>query len=197
MFDPSDVLSMLDNKLLTLVSSLFVIVATLTTNIAANVVAPANGFSNISPKRISYKMGVLLAVIISVLYRPWWLFSEAGAYIFGWLDTYGGILAPIAAIFIADYYIIKKRNIDVMALFQGSEGRYWYTGGWNWKAVIAWVAGWILPTLGNFGVGALSWVAANGYFFGFGIGFAAYVVLMKGESASFISEEECEALTER
>lgn len=197
MFDPTDVLPLLNSKTLSFVVALFVVLATLTTNIAANVVAPANGFSNVSPKRISYKTGVLLTCILSILYRPWWIFGGAGEYIFGWLDTYGGILAPIAAIFIADYYAVKKRNIDVMALFQGNGGRYWYTGGWNWKAVISWAAGFILPTLGNFGVSSLSWVAANGYLFGFGIGFGVYYLLMRRPHASFISEEECLAMTER
>lgn len=197
MFDPTGVLALLDSKVLAFIMAIFVVLATLTTNIAANVVAPANGFSNVSPKRISYKTGVLLTCILAILYRPWWIFGGAGAYIFGWLNTYGGVLAPVAAIFIADYYIVKKRNIDVMALFQGKEGRYWYTNGWNIKAVVAWVAGFILPTLGNLGVSALSWVAANGYFVGFAIGFVVYILLMRGPSPSFVTDEEHEAMTER
>jgi len=196
-FDPTAVLPLIGNKLIAFIVAVFVIIATLTTNIAANVVAPANGFSNVSPKRISYKTGVLIALILSIFYRPWWIFGGAGAYIFGWLNTYGGMLAPIAAIFIADYYVIKKRNIDVMALFQGSEGRYWYSGGWNIKAVIAWVAGFILPLLGNLGVDALMWFGANGYFIGFAIAFVVYWALMKGPSASFVSDEEVEAMTQR
>jgi len=196
-FDPTAVLPLIDNNFIKFLVSVGVILATITTTIAANVVAPANGFSNISPRRISYKMGVTIACILSILYRPWWIFSDAGAYIFGWLNTYGGILAPVAAIFIADYYIVKKRNIDVMALFQGKEGRYWYQGGWNIKAVIAWVLGFILPTLGNLGVGSLKWMAANGYAFGFIVAFVIYILLMKNETVSFISNEEEEAMTER
>jgi NCS1 family nucleobase:cation symporter-1 len=84
-----------------------------------------------------------------------------------------------------------------MALFQGKEGRYWYQAGWNIKAVIAWVVGFALPTLGNFGVPALKWVAANGYVFGFAVAFVVYVLLMKGETVSFISDDEEEAMTER
>ncbi len=197
MFDPTAVLPLIGNPIITVLVSLGVILATITTNIAANVVAPANGFSNVSPKRISYKMGVTISCLLAILYRPWWIFGGAGSYIFGWLNTYGGILAPVAAIFIADYYIVKKRNIDVMALFQGKEGRYWYQGGWNIKAVIAWVVGFALPTLGNFGVPSLKWVAANGYIFGFVVAFAVYVLLMKSETVSFISDEEEEAMTER
>lgn len=197
LFDPTAVLPLIDNSFVQFFVSLGVILATITTNIAANVVAPANGFSNVSPKRISYKMGVTLACIIAIAVRPWWMFGGAGAYIFGWLNTYGGILAPVAAIFIADYYIVKKRNIDVMALFQGKEGRYWYSNGWNIRAVIAWIVGFALPTLGNFGVPALKWVAANGYIFGFAVAFAVYVVLMKSDTVSFVSDEEEAAMTEK
>jgi NCS1 family nucleobase:cation symporter-1 len=196
-FDPTSVLLQIDNKLIVIICALGVIIATLTTNIAANVVAPANGFSNVAPKKISYKMGVTIACLLAVLYRPWWIFGGAGAYIFGWLGTYGGILAPVAAIFIADYYVVKKRNIDVMALFQGKEGRYWYNSGWNIKAIIAWVAGFILPTLGSFGVSSLKWISTNGYVFGFTVAFIVYVLLMKNDTVSFVSDEEEAAMTEK
>lgn len=196
-FDPTAVLPLINNPFIQFLVSAGVLVATITTNIAANVVAPANGISNISPKRISYKMGVTISCLLAIAYRPWWIFGGAGAFIFGWLNTYGGLLAPIAAIFIADYYIVKKRNIDVMSLFQGAEGRYWYQSGWNVRAIIAWICGFILPTLGNFGVPQLKWVAANGYFVGFAIGLVVYVLLMKNETTSFISSEEEEAMTER
>lgn len=197
LFDPTAVLPLINNSFIQFLVSVGVILATITTNIAANVVAPANGFSNVSPKRISYKVGVTAACIIAIAFRPWYMFGEAGSYIFGWLNTYGGILAPVAAIFIADYYLVKKKNIDVMALFQGKEGRYWYQNGWNIRALIAWVLGFILPTLGNMGVASLKWVAANGYIFGFVIAFVVYVLLMKSETVSFITDEEEEAMTER
>lgn len=199
-FDPTNVLPMLDNRFMEFLVGFGVIIATLTTNVAANVVAPANGFSNISPKRISYRMGVIATCIIAVAFRPWWIFGGAGAYIFTWLGNYGAVLAPIAAIFIADYYIVKKRNIDVMALFQGGEGRYWYSNGWNIRAIIAWFCGFILPLLGGTvltGSPFFKWVAANGYAFGFIVGLAVYVVLMKNETTSFVSDEEEEAMTER
>lgn len=198
MFDPTAVLTMVDSPIIALIAALGLIIATLTTDIAANVVAPANGFSNISPQKISYKRGVLITVIVSIAFRPWWIFGGAGAYIFGWLNTYGGILSPIAAIFIADYYVTKKKNIDAMALFQdGEDGRYWYNHGFNSKAIIAWIAGFILPTLGNLGVDSLKWVAANGYFVGFVIGFIVYALLMKGEPhKSFVSQAEMDSMTE-
>ncbi|HWQ80138.1 MAG TPA: cytosine permease, partial [Anaerovoracaceae bacterium] len=196
-FDPTLVLNWITNPFLAFIIALGTVIATITTTIAANVVAPANAFSNISPNRINFARGVTITCILTILYRPWWIFGEAGDYIFGWLNTYGGILAPVAAIFIADYYIVKKRNIDVMALFSGKEGRYWYQGGWNIKAMIAWVCGIILPTAGNLGFTPLKWVAANGYAFAFIVAFFLYIALMKNETVSFISDEEEEAMTER
>jgi NCS1 family nucleobase:cation symporter-1 len=201
-FDPTVALNYLNNPILTFVVGFGVVVATITTNIAANVVAPANGFSNLWPKRISYPMGVILSCVIAVAYRPWWIFGGAGAYIFDWLNVYGGILAPIAAIFIADYYMVKKRNVDVMALYQGVEGRYWYQSGWNLRAVVAWFCGFILPTLGSTvpalkGNAVFHWISANAYIFGFVVGLVVYVLLMQGETKSFISDEEEEAMTER
>ncbi|MCL1981669.1 MAG: NCS1 family nucleobase:cation symporter-1 [Clostridiales bacterium] len=201
-FDPTDVLYQLENPIIAVVVSFGVAIATLTTNIAANVVAPANGFSNLVPSKISYKVGVIIACVLAILYRPWWIFGGPGAYLFGWLGTYGTILAPIAAIFVADYYIVKNRTIDVMALFQGNGGRYWYQGGFNIRAIVAWVLAFIIPVFGNpetfdmFG-GFGSWVAANGYLFSFFVGLLLYWLFMRNEKSSLLTDEEHEAMTDR
>lgn len=196
-FDPMTILPLINNSLIQFLISLGVILATITTNIPANVVAPANGFSNLSPKRINYTAGVTAACILAAVFCPWLMFSSANTYIFDFLDMYSGILAPMAAIFIADYYVIKKRHIDVLGLFLGKEGRYWYKGGWNIKAVVSWATGISLPLLGSIGVTSLRWVAANSFLFSFTVTFVIYIILMKNETISFISKEEEDALTER
>jgi NCS1 family nucleobase:cation symporter-1 len=197
MFDPTEVFNYLSNPFIIILVSIGVIIATLTTNTAANVLAPANVFSNLAPKKITYTMGVIATLVICIAFRPWWIFGGAGAYIFSWLNTYGAILAPIAAVFAADYYIVKKTRVDVVSLFKVGDGtRYWYSGGFNIKALIAWFCGAILPVVGG-SVEALKWVAANGYFVGFAIGFVVYVLLMRGEHPSYVSEEEMTAMTER
>jgi len=194
--DPTLLLASIDNPLAELLGAVGIIIATLTTNIAANMVAPANGLSNISPKRISYKTGILITGAFAVLMMPWKLLETAGAYIFGWLGTYGIMLGPLAGIYIADYYLVKKRNVDVMALYQGEEGRYWYSNGVNNRAMIAWFGGCLLPALGKF-IPALKFFADNGYIISFLVAMALYIVLMKSETTSFISDEEEEAMTER
>lgn len=207
MFDPTNVFYYVENKLIVIICAVGVATATITTCVAANVVAPANGFSNLCPTKITYKMGVIASCIIAVLAQPWWIFGSGAAYVFTWLNNYGTILAPVAAIFIADYYFIKQKRIDVAGLYAGPKGRYWYKGGWNMAAIIAWIAAFIIPLLGNTvllydpssGVGPsfIQWLAANGYIVSFIIGFVVYVALMKNDKVSIVTEEEHAAMTEK
>jgi NCS1 family nucleobase:cation symporter-1 len=201
MFDPTMVLYYLDNKLIVLISALGTVAATITTCVAANVVAPANGIANINPKKISYKMGVVITVLFAFfILQAWWIYGSGAAY-FTWMNAYGTILAPIAAIFIADYWVVKQKRVDVAGLFKGAEGRYWYSGGVNWAAVIAWVAAFILPLLPYFGLagGFLGFVNMINYVWSFVLAFVLYLILMKTSLAgrSYVTEEEHEAFTQR
>lgn len=201
MFDPTGVFYYIDSKLAVIISAIGVVMATVTTCVAANVVAPANGISNINPKKISYKMGVVITIIIAFfILQAWWIYGSGGAY-FTWMNAYGTILAPIAGIFIADYFVCKQKRVDVAGLFVGEGGKYWYSNGINWAAIIAWVAAFILPLLMYFGASGafFSFINSINYIFSFVVGFVVYVVLMKTSMAgkSFVTEEEHEAFTER
>lgn len=201
MFDPTMVLYYLDNKIVVLISALGVVAATVTTCVAANVVAPANGISNINPKKITFKMGVVITILIAFfILQAWWIFGSGAAY-FTWMNAYGTILSPIAAILIADYWIVKKQRVDVVDLFKGKEGRYWYGGGVNWAAIISWVAAFILPLLLYFGASGTFFTFVNSinYVWSFVIGLVLYIILMKTSLAgrSYVTEEEHEALTQR
>ena len=201
MFDPTGVFYYIDSKLAVVIAAIGTIMATVTTCVAANVVAPANGISNINPKKISYKMGVIITIIIAFfILQAWWIYGSGAAY-FTWMNAYGTILAPIAAIFIADYFFCKQKRIDVAGLFKGEEGRYWYSNGINWACIIAWVAAFIIPLLVYFGVGGavITFINSINYIFSFAVGFILYIVLMKTSMAgnSYVSEEEHEAFTER
>ena len=201
MFDPTMVLYYLDNKIIVLISALGTVAATITTCVAANVVAPANGIANINPKKISYKMGVVITVLFAFfILQAWWIYGSGAAY-FTWMNAYGTILSPIAAILIADYWIVKKQRIDVNDLFKGPQGRYWYSGGWNWAAVISWVCAFILPLLLYFGASGpfFAFVNSINYVWSFFVAFILYIILMKTSLAgnSFVTEEEHEAFTKR
>lgn len=121
------------------------VIATLTTNLAANVVAPAYGFANLSPSKISFKMGGYITAGIGIAIFPWKLIETSGGYLFVWLIGYSALLGPIAGILLADYFILRKSNINIEALFD-HQGEY---GAWNKAGLIALIVG-ILPNLPGF-----------------------------------------------
>jgi NCS1 family nucleobase:cation symporter-1 len=159
-----------------------VLIATVSVNIAANVVSPANDFANLSPRRISFRTGGLITGVVGILMMPWKLLSSASAYIFNWLIGYSALLGPIAGIMIVDYWILRRRELDVMDLYR-ENGRY---GRWNPVAIVALLAG-VAPNVPGFlkSAGALSgppgfWDAIYVYawFTGFILAGAVYYVGM-------------------
>jgi NCS1 family nucleobase:cation symporter-1 len=125
-----------------------IFVAQLTTNMAANVVSPSNDFSNLNPKLISYVTGGLITAIIGILMMPWQLMSSMGAYIFTWLIGYSGLMGAIGGIMICDYWILRRKQLDLAALFQ-TDGIYSYSNGFNPRAIIALVLA-IAPVIPGF-----------------------------------------------
>ena len=121
------------------------VVATLTTNLAANVVAPAYGFSNLNPKKISFTMGGYITAGIGIAIFPWKLLETAGGYLFVWLIGYSALLGPIAGILIVDYFLIRKSELDIDALYD-HKGQY---GAWNMAGLLALLVG-VLPNLPGF-----------------------------------------------
>jgi NCS1 family nucleobase:cation symporter-1 len=120
-------------------------IATISVNIAANVVSPANDFANLAPRLISFKTGGLITGVMGILIMPWKLLSSAETYIFNWLIGYSALLGPIAGIMIADYFILRKKELDVPDLYR-VDGRY---PRWNPVALVALVLG-IAPNVMGF-----------------------------------------------
>lgn len=131
-----------------LVGLALLLLATMTTNLAANVVAPANGFSNISPRRISFRMGGFITAGLGIAIMPWKLLETAGAYLFIWLVGYSSLLGPIAGILISDYFFVRRARLNTAAFYQRNE-EYEYHSGWNLHAIAALVLG-IAPNLAGF-----------------------------------------------
>ena len=117
-------------------SMLALSIATLSTNLAANVVSPANDFSNLAPAKISYKMGGIITAVIGAVIFPWKLIESSGGYIFTWLIGYSALLGPVAGIMVADYFLVRRRELSVEDLYRRG-GQYEFTSGVNWKAMLA------------------------------------------------------------
>ena len=185
-WDPTQVIARLGSPLAAILGAIGVVVATMTTNIAANVVAPANGISNISPKHLSYRIGALITGGLGVAIMPWKLLSSAGAYIFGWLGTYGLILGPLAGIYVADYYIFRKKKVELADLFLGEKGRYWYSNGVNYRAVFVWFLSALVVLMGKFIPGVLLFarISENGILVGFILAAIIYPLVMKNDRSS-------------
>ncbi|MEO1261479.1 MAG: NCS1 family nucleobase:cation symporter-1 [Bacteroidota bacterium] len=144
-WDPVALLGEFDSPLVVVISMLGLTIATLSTNIAANVVAPANSIANIAPKKISFRLGGYITGIIGIIIFPWKLLADPHGYIFVWLIAYSALLGALAGIMICDYYIIRKTEFQLAELFK-ENGLY---KGWNKNAWIAFVLS-ILPVLPGF-----------------------------------------------
>ncbi|MBI4548694.1 MAG: NCS1 family nucleobase:cation symporter-1 [Ignavibacteriae bacterium] len=176
-WDPVVLLAKFQNPLIILLSMIALIIATLTTNIAANVVSPANDFANIIPKRINFKTGGLITAVIGVIMMPWKLLLDYGTYIFGWLVGYSSFLGPIAGVLIADYFLIRKRNLNLKDLYLRN-GEYEYKHGFNVKAIFALTSGVIVALIGLI-VEDLRFLYDYAWFVGFVVAFFMYVLLMR------------------
>ncbi|MBI5154093.1 NCS1 family nucleobase:cation symporter-1 [Candidatus Poribacteria bacterium] len=134
-WDPVTLFQKLDAASIVVLAMIGLTVATLSTNIAANVVSPANDLANLAPRLISFRSGGIITAIIGILMFPWKLYEDPRAYIFTWLLGYSALLGPIAGIMIADYFIRRKQILFVEDLYL-ERGRYTYSGGFNLTALI-------------------------------------------------------------
>ena len=121
-WDPVDVLTHFTNPVVLVVAMLALCIATLATNIAANVVSPANDFAHLAPRKISFRIGGFITGIIGILMMPWKLVADPSGYIFTWLVGYSALLGPIGGIMIADYFVYRHRQLDVDGLYR-ADGR--------------------------------------------------------------------------
>lgn len=135
-WDPVELVGMIPNAIVVFFSLLCVIVATVAVNVAANTVGPAYDFSNAFPRFVSFKMGGLITGVIAILMQPWNLMASSNLYIFVWLGITGAFLGSVGGILVTEYWINRKRYLNVEELYQYG-GRYTYTRGFNWRALTA------------------------------------------------------------
>ena len=147
-WDPIVLIARIGTPLVIIIGAVIVLAAQLTTNMAANVVSPANDFSSLAPKRISYVTGGLITAVIGIVMMPWKLYADAAAYIFTWLIGYSSLMGAIGGILIADYWILRRRQLSVDDLFD-LHGQYRYENGVNRRAMIALGAA-IVPVIPGF-----------------------------------------------
>jgi NCS1 family nucleobase:cation symporter-1 len=188
-WDPVVLIARIGSPIVVVFGALVIMLAQLTTNMAANVVSPANDFSSLAPRKISYVTGGIITAAIGILMMPWKLYADASAYIFTWLIGYSSLMGGIGGILIADYWIIRKKELSLEDLFK-LHGRYSYTGGVNRRAMMILTVS-ILPVVPGFVRAVLTpggqvanpglWDALYTYawFVTFALSFALYVATFR------------------
>jgi NCS1 family nucleobase:cation symporter-1 len=184
LWDPIDLLTRFRNPAVLVIAMLALCVATLATNIAANVVSPANDFANLAPRYLSFRLGGLITGVIGILMQPWRLVADPSGYIFTWLIAYSSLLGAIGGILIVDYFILRRTRLDLAGLYR-RQGPYWYENGFNTRAIIAFCLG-VAPCIPGF-LGAVKWINvppvwsqlySYAWFISLGIAGLAYALMM-------------------
>ena len=187
-WDPVQLAGKFESKIVVTFAMIGIIISTLATNIAANIVSPANDFSNLSPKKINFRTGGYITGIIGVLIFPWKLMADPNGYIFTWLIAYSSLLGPVGGIMIVDYFFIRKKELILNDLYDPN-GSYKYTNGFNSAAMIALLIG-ILPNVPGFllqvklisATAFPEWISHlyhYAWFVGFAVSGIVYLLLMK------------------
>ncbi len=204
-WDPVVLVTRFRNPVVLVVALASLCIATLATNIAANVVSPANDFANIAPARIDFRRGGYITGFLGLIIMPWKLVADPTGYIFTWLVGYSALLGSIGGVLIADYFVLRRAALDLPGLYGKSaphsstdglpyrsttphapNGPYWYRSGWNPAAFLALVAG-IAPNLPGF-LGTVRWATVSpfwislyhyAWFVGFAISFGVYLAAMR------------------
>ncbi len=186
--DPITLLGHFHNIFILIISLGAVVVATLSVNVAANIVSPAYDFIQLFPKQLNFSRGGLITGILGILMVPWLLISNPHIYIFTWLDVYSGFLGPIAAILIADYWVFRRTTLKVIELYESS-GQYYYKHGYNPLAIWALAAGIVVSLIGKV-VPSLVWLFNYSWFVGFAVSFIVYLLLMNARYHGPVITEE-------
>jgi NCS1 family nucleobase:cation symporter-1 len=187
-WNPIELIGAFHQPFVAFVALVAILIATLNVNIGANVVSPSNDFSNLYPRLISFRTGGLITGFLGLAMCPWKLLATPDAYIFGWLVGYSGLLGPVAGIMVADYFLIRKTELDVNSLYH-REGIYYYTKGINPRAMVALLLGVVIALIGVF-VPSLHFLYDYAWFVGFFTAGITYVAMMRAAEAAAHREPE-------
>ena len=179
---PVDLLAKFSNPLWQVIGLIGLVIATLATNLAANVIGPADNFANLRPRRINFRMGAVITGAIGIVIQPWRLVEDPSGYIFTWLVAYSALLGAVGGVMICDYFLHRKMRLQLDALYS-REGPYWYRRGFHTAGIVALLAG-IIPCIPGFlsAIGVVNvasiWTSLYHYawFISFGLSFSVYLV---------------------
>ncbi|HEY4959464.1 MAG TPA: cytosine permease, partial [Terriglobales bacterium] len=187
-WDPVQLLSRFHSPVAVVISLVAILLATLNVNIGANVVSPANDFSNLWPRGISFRTGGVITCFMGIALMPWRLLSNYRIFILGWLGGYAAFLGPVAGIMICDYFVIRRRVLHVDDLYLRG-GIYEYSRGFNWCALIALAVG-AGTALAGLAIPSIRMLYDYSWFVGFAVSFVAYYAMMRLQGHAVIASPD-------
>src|SRR5215467_13862966 len=187
-WDPVHLLSRFHSPVAVIISLLAILLATLNVNIGANVVSPANDFSNLWPRKISFRAGGVITCFMGIAMMPWRLLANYKTFILGWLGGYAAFLGPMAGIMICDYFLIRRRELRVNDLYLRG-GLYEYSLGFNWRAIVALGLG-AGTALAGLELSSIRALYDYSWFVGFAVSFVAYYAMMRLQRQGVLTPQE-------
>ncbi|MGC2696906.1 MAG: NCS1 family nucleobase:cation symporter-1 [Candidatus Angelobacter sp.] len=175
-WDPVQLLSRFHSPVVVIISLVAILLATLNVNIGANVVSPANDFSNLWPRRISFKIGGVITCFMGIAMMPWKLLANYDSFVIAWLGGYAAILGSVAGIMICDYFIVRRKRLLVDDLYLRG-GEYEYANGFNWRAILALCIGSGVALMGLL-IPTIRFLYDYSWFVGFAMALIVYWALM-------------------
>lgn len=181
--NPAEIVERVDSVFLTVVAAATFFAATVGINLVANFIPPAYDIANLAPSKISARTGGIITAVIAFFIGALWVSFISRIGITGFVDTLGAVLAPLYGILVADYYLVRKQKLDIQQLFSSEPtGLYYYDGGWNSKALIAFAIAAVF-SISTVWVPALAALSGFGWLIGAAIGGALHVLLMRRRAA--------------
>ena len=175
--NPTDIIGKFDNTYLTIVALIFILFGSASTNLIANYIPSQNVLLNFLPKNLSLKSSGFIIILLSFFIGLFWLPVLSKIGILSFVDTVGAFFGPIFGIIIADYYVVKKKQIINKDIFSSSKhGAYYFSGGWHIKAIYSMFIAFIFSasTIWN---ADLRFLQSYSWLIGAFIGFVIYYLL--------------------
>ena len=145
--NPTDIIGKFDDIQITIIALFFIIVASASTNLVANFIPSQYSLINFSPKNLTLKSASYTISVIGFFIGIFWLTVLSQIGILSFVDTLGSFFGPIFGLMVADYYLIKDKNISNKDIYLAdAESVYYFSNGWHIKAVYSLVIGFIFSS---------------------------------------------------
>ncbi len=192
--NPVELLIRMHSTPVLILGGIALLIATLSVNVAANVVSPAYDLVNMFPRRLTFVSAGIISTVLAVFFVPWLWFQHADR-VYKILNVIGGALGPLAGIMLIDFFLLRRRSYDVRSLYTRF-GKYAYQSGWNVRGLLALAVGLFAALAGNV-IPGLGGLANYAWFIGLAVGGLAYYLAMLPDASVAADRQDATGIQAR